>query len=300
MGAGQIGGIATLLDIDFNNAAGFLGTPADPSEGQFVVHYLSHAMMFCIGSLIETNVVLTPASCVFGERYKFDVHAGTHNFIENTGISREAEHVCLHKGYNHTSRWVQCSTDNLAILVLNEHFSFQKRETGSDYVVNRVRYGTSAPRDQSRIGDTTCRYYGWGSRRNGYMLPLLLKLRRMDVEILPPEKCYQIWNYKEKYLCLRQPACKSTKYGALCPDDLGSLIECSGFAQGMMTSRLIDRPCGVGFIDLSLYNKFLTCAVDDSRDVINHDVSMAFEYTTNTRVTPSIATASVTNRTNKF
>lgn len=65
MGAGQIGGIATLgncsinknnnnffrsvtgslnymfiyfaVDMDFNNAAGFLGTPAEVTEGQYMV-----------------------------------------------------------------------------------------------------------------------------------------------------------------------------------------------------------------------------------------------------------------------
>lgn len=47
-----------------------------------------------------------------------------------------------------------------------------------------------------------------------------------------------------------------------------------------MTSRLIDRPCGVGFVDLSLYNKFLTCGVDDSRDVIDHDDFMSIDYKT--------------------
>lgn len=61
---------------------------------------------------------------------------------------------------------------------------------------------------------------------------------------------------------------------------MGSLIVCSGFAQGMMISRLVDRPCGVGFVDLSKFNKFLTCGVDDSRDVIDHGEYMSFEFTT--------------------
>lgn len=61
---------------------------------------------------------------------------------------------------------------------------------------------------------------------------------------------------------------------------MGSLIVCSGFVQGMMTSRLVDRPCGVGFLDIAKFNKFLTCGVDDSRDIIDHDEYMAFEFTT--------------------
>ncbi|XP_037293249.1 kallikrein 1-related peptidase b27 isoform X2 [Manduca sexta] len=282
MGAGQIGGIATLLDIDFNNAAGFIGTKAEVTEGQFMVYYLSHAMMFCVGALIESHVVLTPASCVFGERYKFDVYAGSHKFLENAGITRQVHHFCIHRGYNHTSRWEECTTDNLALLVLNQQFSVYKREPGADYVINRVRYGITEPKEDSRIGDPTCRLYGWGSRRNGYLIPLLIELRRMEVTLLPTEKCKQMWNYNNKYLCLRQFMCK---------DDLGSVIVCSGFVHGMMTSRLVDRPCGVGFLDLAKFNKFLTCGVDDSRDVVDHDAFMAFDFTSpKAPVTPTVIT----------
>lgn len=65
------------------------------------VHYLSHAMMFCMGVLIEAHVVLTPATCVFGERYKFNVVGGTHKFLEDSGVSRSVQHLCIHKGkYN--------------------------------------------------------------------------------------------------------------------------------------------------------------------------------------------------------
>lgn len=60
---------------------------------------------------------------------------------------------------------------------------------------------------------------------------------------------------------------------------MGSVIVCSGFVQGMMTSRLVDRPCGIGFLDLSKFNKFLTCGVDDSRDVIDHGEYMSFDFT---------------------
>lgn len=74
-------------------------------------------------------------------------------------------------------------------------------------------------------------------------------------------------------------------------DDLGSIIECSGFAVGMMVSRLVDRPCGVGFLDLGKYHKFLTCAVDDAREVVDHDSFMSFDFTTfSTPPTPSVAT----------
>ncbi|CAK1586990.1 unnamed protein product [Parnassius mnemosyne] len=277
MGAGQIGGIATLLDIDFENAAGFLGHTADVSEAQFVVYYLSHAMMFCAGVLLEAHVVLTPASCVVGEKYKFELYAGTHKFLENTGVSRQVHHICLHKGYNHTMRWKVCTSDNLALLILNQQFSFHMHENGAEYIVNRVRYGVAAPNGEARYKDRSCRFYGWGSRRNGFLIPLLINLYRLDVTVLPSENCHQMWNYKNKYLCIRQPACKSEKHGALCPDDLGSVVVCSGYVLGMMTSRLIDRPCGVGFTDLSKYNKFLTCGVDDSRDLVDHDVYMEFD-----------------------
>lgn len=72
-------------------------------------------------------------------------------------------------------------------------------------------------------------------------------------------------------------------------DDMGSVITCRGFAHGMMTSRLVDRPCGIGFLDLTLYYKFLTCGVDDSRDVIDHDDNLALEF--NTRAPHTFATA---------
>ncbi|KAJ8715079.1 hypothetical protein PYW08_005060 [Mythimna loreyi] len=269
MGAGQIGGIATLVDMDFRNAASFLGTMSEPTEAQYVVHYLSHALMFCMGVVIEAHVVLTPASCVNGERYKFHIVAGTHMFLENAGITRLVDHLCVHRGYNTSMRWADCLTDNLALLVLTKQFSFNKREMKTDFLINRVRYGVSAPKDESLFKDTSCKYYGWGSRRNGYLIPLLIQLRRVEVTILPRSKCLAMFNYQEKFLCIQQSQCKSEKFGALCPDDVGSVIVCSGFAQGMMVSRLVDRPCGVGFLDLSRYSKFLTCGVDDSRDVID-------------------------------
>nr|XP_026495771.1 uncharacterized protein LOC113400430 [Vanessa tameamea] len=297
MGAGQIGGIATMLDIDFNNAAGFQGVPAKVTEGQFIVHYLSHAMLFCVGALIEAHVVLTPAICVFGERYKFKIFAGTHRFLENTGTGRVVQHLCIHKGYNHTMRWQACSPDNLALLVLNQQFSFHKREPNTEFIINRVRYGIIGDIDK-RIGDPTCRYYGWGSRRNGYLIPLLIRSYRVDVSILPKDRCMEMWNNEDKYLCLQQPKCKSEKHGALCPDDLGSVLVCSGYIQGMMTSRLIDRPCGVGFVDMSLYNKFLTCGVDDSRDVIDHDDFMTVDFSTS-KPPPSLMTAPSMNTTNE-
>ncbi|CAG4942460.1 unnamed protein product [Parnassius apollo] len=280
MGAGQIGGIATLLDIDFENAAGFVGRAADDLEAQYIVYYLSHAMMFCTGVIIEAHVVLTPASCVFGEKYKFDIYAGSHKFLENIGITRRVEHVCIHRGYNHTMRWKDCTTDNLALMILNQQFSFHAPENGAQYVLNRIRYGASAPRVENRINDKSCSFYGWGSRRNGFLVPLLIDLYRVDVTVLPPENCLPIWNHKSKYLCIRQPHCKSARHGALCPDDVGSVVVCSGYVLGMMTSRLVDRPCGVGFTDLTKYNKFLRCGVDGSRDVVNQEVFMEVDFTT--------------------
>lgn len=284
-----------MLDMDFKNAATFLGEPAEPTEGQYIVHYLSHAMMFCMGVLIEAHVVLTPASCVHGERYKFNVLAGTHMFIENVGTFRTVHHLCVHRGFNTSHRWSDCLTDNLALLILNQQFSFNKREPGSDFLLNRVRYGMSTPRDDTLYSDTTCRYYGWGSRRNGYLIPLLIHLRRMDVTLLPKDRCLAMFNYQEKFLCIQQSACRSEKFGALCPDDVGSVIVCSGFALGMMTSRLMDRPCGVGFLDLTKYSKFLTCGVDDSRDVLSDDDINAVVNTS--PVTPELSTLPPENST---
>ncbi|KAI5642129.1 trypsin domain-containing protein [Phthorimaea operculella] len=275
MGAGQIGGLATLLDIDFNNAAGFVGENADIREATYVVYFLSHTMLFCTGALIEAHVVLTAASCVYGERYRFEVFGGTHLFLEGPGVSRKAEHMAVHKGYNHTMHWTACSPDNIALLLLKGQFHMHERESGADFVTNRLRYGGNLLGDPSF--NTNCRFYGWGSRRNGYLIPLLLKLRRVDVTIMRSDQCHAMWNHQGKYLCLRQFRCKSEAHGALCPDDIGSVVECSGFLRGMMASRLIDRPCGVGFLDMSQYLKFLTCGVDDARDILGHDDFMEFE-----------------------
>ncbi|CAH0725739.1 unnamed protein product, partial [Brenthis ino] len=86
---------------------------------------------------------------------------------------------------------------------------------------------------------------------------------------------------------------------AFSQDDLGTVLVCSGYVQGMMTSRLIDRPCGVGFIDLSHYIKFITCGVDDSRDVIDHEDFMTFDFNTEPGVrmmtAPSLITTSTRN-----
>lgn len=64
----------------------------------FQVHYLSHALIFCMGTLIEPHVILTPAICVFGERFKFDVYGGTHKFQAHAGIGRTVHHLCMHRG----------------------------------------------------------------------------------------------------------------------------------------------------------------------------------------------------------
>ncbi|RVE41926.1 hypothetical protein evm_013420 [Chilo suppressalis] len=290
MGAGQIGGIATLLDIDFKNAAGFHGVQADQSEGQFIVYYLSHALLFCLGALIEPHVVLTPAICVFGEKFKFEVYAGTHKFLINTGVSRKARHVAIHKGYNNTQKFKECSSLNLALLVLNKPFSFHEYEPGADFIINRLRYGSSSKLAPRALENQKCHYYGFGSRRNGYLLPLLINMRKVEVVILPQERCLPMWNNENQLLCIQQIPCKSEKFGALCPDDVGSIIECSGFAVGMMVSRLIDRPCGVGFLDLQKNNKFITCGVDDSRDVITHDDDMVFDFGTRVQMISSLAT----------
>lgn len=57
-----------------------------------------------------------------------------------------------------------------------------------------------------------------------------------------------------------------------------------------MTSRLVDRPCGVGFLDLTGYAKFLTCGVDDSRDVLNGADEDVVEFHASTASTPAVQT----------
>lgn len=86
-------------------------------------------------------------------------------------------------------------------------------------------------------------------------------------------------------------------YNYLFQDDVGTVIECSGFIKGMMISRLIDRPCGVGFLDLSHYNKFLTCGVDDAREIVDHDtfISLDMEKYGNPRTPPIITLPETTN-----
>ncbi|XP_063537546.1 uncharacterized protein LOC134746905 [Cydia strobilella] len=266
MGAGQIGGIATMLDFDFNNAAGFVGRPATNLDGQYVVYYFSQAMLFCAGALLEPHVVLTPAVCVYGEDFMFNVYGGSHRFQEGVGTKRQVENICMHRAYNHSGRWEHCVTDNIALLVLNSQFVMRQYEPNTEYIMNRVRYGVGMDALVEKNVDLRCRYHGWGSRRNGFLLPLLIHMRRVDVKIM--NNCEEMWNTEGKFLCLSQPNCINDKFGALCPDDLGSVVVCGGYIQGMMTSELIDRPCGVGFLDLSKYIKFLECAVDDSRDAI--------------------------------
>lgn len=48
-----------------------------------------------------------------------------------------------------------------------------------------------------------------------------------------------------------------------------------------MTSLIVDRPAGVGYLDMTKYHKFLTCAVDDSRDMV---VSETLKYVENIEV----------------
>ncbi|XP_026321350.1 kallikrein-1-like [Hyposmocoma kahamanoa] len=292
MGAGQIGGIATLLDIDFQNAAGFLGKDAELMEAQFIVYFLSHTMMFCVGSLIEPHVILTPASCVFAEKFKFEVYAGSHHFLQEFGNPRSVVHICLHRGFNSTGLRKDCATDNIALLVISKPYSASEREPLTEYVINRVRYGGYTPQNNMDKKELECHFYGWGSRRNGYLIPLLISLRRVDVTVIDSSQCLPMFNWQDKFLCMSHFPCRMDKYGALCPDDLGSPLVCHGFLRGMMISRLIDRPCGIGFIDLAKYTKFLTCGVDDARDVLVQDDYMEFGSTTiKFPKTLSIATA---------
>lgn len=64
-----------------------------------------------------------------------------------------------------------------------------------------------------------------------------------------------------------------------------------------MTSRLVDRPCGVGFLDLTKYSKFLTCGVDDSRDVIGSDDDGLMEFARESPPTPEVLTLPPENST---
>ncbi|XP_053613463.1 uncharacterized protein LOC128676988 [Plodia interpunctella] len=278
MGAGQIGGIATLLDMDFKNPAGFLGEIAPINDAQYLVHFLSHSMLFCLGAIIEAHVIITPAICVVGERYKFAVYGGTNKFLENAGIERQISHICIHRGYNKTNHWSECTPNmQLALMMTHKPFSFHDREPGADFVINRIRYGHLPGLQYPSY--IQCAYHGFGSRRNGYLIPLLIDLRRHVVTVHSPVYCAKKWNYVDAYLCMDTPPCLSEKYGALCPDDVGSVIVCDGVAKGMMISRLVDRPCGSGFVDLERYRKFITCGVDDSREVIHHDEFLMYDFT---------------------
>lgn len=62
------------------------------------VYYLSHAVLFCAGALIEAHVVMTPAICIEGWIYQFNVLGGTHHFLEGFGVRRTVENVCVHRG----------------------------------------------------------------------------------------------------------------------------------------------------------------------------------------------------------
>lgn len=140
-------------------------------------------------------------------------------------------------------RWEGCSADNLALICLNKPFVFNKRETYTEFLLNRARYGVAIS-PENRIRDKSCRFYGWGSRRNvssyiikiyktifllllyifkciitlyfkGYLIPLLIHLYKMDVTILPTEDCAPIFNYGDKFLCIQQPKCKVIIYSSL-------------------------------------------------------------------------------------
>ena len=69
----------------------------------------------------------------------------------------------------------------------------------------------------------------------------------------------------------------------------------------MMVSRLVDRPCGIGFLDLGKYVKFLTCGVDDSRDLLDDDdysmdLDVAMTETNHMHTPPEIKTLAPEDR----
>lgn len=67
--------------------------------------------------------------------------------------------------YNHTLRRQACATDNLAILVLNAQFFFNRIESTATHKINRIRYGLT-PKEIVEEDSLKCQIYGWGSRRN--------------------------------------------------------------------------------------------------------------------------------------
>ncbi|KAG7306750.1 hypothetical protein JYU34_008181 [Plutella xylostella] len=261
MGAGQIGGIATLLDMEFNNAQGFLGVRTTDATAQYIVYFLSHSLLFCTGVILEPHVVMAPAVCVYGERNVFPVYAGSHVFSDHRGVQQLVEHYVVHRNFNRSD----CYSDGLSIMVLRSNFKFQEKMPNAQFTINRVRY--AMPLIATPGMEIQCTIHGWGSRRNGFLIPLLLSLQGYNVTVMHPSECDRMWNHRRHFLCVRQPKCESKKYGALCPDDVGTALVCDGYVQGMMLSHLVDRPCGVGYVNVTRYVKFMTCAVDDARDI---------------------------------
>lgn len=122
---------------------------------------LASALLYVVSMLLSITARIEILNFVFNQSI---LDSGNMYVHFNNRLSHSHSNQFL--GYNHTRRWTECSTDNLALMILNKQFSFHAREPRSDYVINRIRYGLSAPDEDKRIGDTSCRYYGWGSRRN--------------------------------------------------------------------------------------------------------------------------------------
>lgn len=97
-------------------------------------------------------------------------------------------------------RWKDCSTANVALLVLNDQFSFFRHEPGADYVLNRLRYATFPKIDfQDQNEHIRCHYYGWGSRRSVRMCLLPIHQYNNYVNQSTHADNYQIRNFENDF-----------------------------------------------------------------------------------------------------
>lgn len=76
------------------------------------------------------------------------------------------EDIFIIAGYNSTERGKDCSTDNVALLVIEKPYFSSEREAATEFVISRVRYGQYIPQNNMERNELDCHFFGWGSRRN--------------------------------------------------------------------------------------------------------------------------------------
>ncbi|CAL8132664.1 unnamed protein product [Orchesella dallaii] len=143
------------------------GETADKDEFPWLVRYTvlpaSGESRFCLGTLVDSDLVLTSASCVIGNSRPITVIAGDHLLLEVEGTEQSvaSSEVVLHENFNSTG-----GLDNdIALIRLASHLT----STTSVKPVTLPR-NTSDPV-----------YYGygiqagWGETEEGGLSPVLLK-----------------------------------------------------------------------------------------------------------------------------